>query len=655
MRAVGEARTGAARRWASVLGDALRAEFNVEVYLPEPGDPVLGRTACRIRGCEGFTKAQGLCDGHHREWTATGRPDLDGFTAAASPLSRQPRRPSGFDLFRLGEIARAEWCYVLQCRHDERGAPITPLVVSDLTELIRTSGARSLLDRPIERWLAEPAGRQPHGGSHHRALLRYAYARLEDLAAAGDPDVLYGRDIWDARRLGIEPQRSPHRISFTAIDPAWLRVAAKGWARFRLATGTRFSSVAGDISALRAFSAFVAARPSTPPASEAGVDRALIEDYLLHLVGSGRSAATRTGMLVGLKLFLDHARRHNLLPRLPASAVVYSEDLPRREPAVPRFIDEAAMAQLESGDALAQLPDASTRHLVVVLIETGLRLGDACLLDFDCVMVDSAGWPCLRYHNSKVTTECLVPLSERAAATIAAQQAHVRSRFAAGSPLLFPRERANPDGARPYVTTTLAKRLHDWCQAIGLRDEAGLPITITAHRFRHTLGTRMINQGVPVHIVQHYLGHASPQMTNVYAHLHDRTMRAAFEEYCTNRVNIAGQALPYDAESPTTDAEWIKHNLARVADSLPNGYCGRPPQRDCPHPNACLTCPDFQTTPEFVPVHRAQAATNRTLIARAEADGRFRLVTNLRRTQDSLDAIIPALEALQHDGDADAS
>ena len=76
----------------------------------------------------------------------------------------------------------------------------------------------------------------------------------------------------------------------------------------------------------------------------------------------------------------------------------------------------------------------------------------------------------------------------------------------------------------------------------------------------------------PTHIVQKYLGHASPQMTNVYAHLHDQTARAAFEQYCTKRVNIAGQALPYDAESPTTDAEWIKHNLARVADIRP-GHC----------------------------------------------------------------------------------
>lgn len=643
------------RRWPDVLASALRPEFDVERYLPALGDPALGPTTCRVGGCECVAKARGLCDAHHRQWTGRAKPDLGSFIAGACPFTPQQHRAGrGFELFGLGDVARREWCYVLQCRHDERCAPITPRTLSCLIDVVRQSGTRSLLERPIGQWVTELGAKVPFSTAHERALLRYGYARLEDLAAGGDPDVFYGRDVWDARRLGIERDRSPHRISFIAIDPAWLRTAPKSWARFRLATGTRFSSVAGDVAAIRAFSSFLAARP-VPIASEAGIDRNLIEDYLLYLVGSGRQAATRAGMLVGLKLFLEHGGRHGLLPRLPKSAVIYREDLPRREPAIPRFIDEAAMAQLESDGALGQLPDETTRHLVVVLIETGLRLGDACLLGFDCVIVDSAGWPCLLYRNSRVAIECLVPLSERAAATIAAQQAHVALRFPAGSPVLFPREKANPDGTRPFVATTLSKRLRVWCQSIGLRDETGRPITVTAHRFRHTLGTRMINQGVPVHIVQRYLGHASPQMTNVYAHLHDGTMRAAFEQYCTKRVNIAGQALPYDADSPTTDAEWIKHNMARVADSLPNGYCGRPPQRDCPHPNACLTCPDFQTTPEFLPVHRAQARSNRALIAKAEDDGRFRLVASLRRVQDSLDAIIPALEGLQEEGDRDAS
>ena len=64
--------------------------------------------------------------------------------------------------------------------------------------------------------------------------------------------------------------------------------------------------------------------------------------------------------------------------------------------------------------------------------------------------------------------------------------------------------------------------------------------------------------------------------------------------------------------------------------------------------NACLVCPDFQTTVEFLPIHRQQADNNRILIAQAEASGRQRLAANHRRCQQSLDQIITALEALQN-------
>jgi hypothetical protein len=71
--------------------------------------------------------------------------------------------------------------------------------------------------------------------------------------------------------------------------------------------------------------------------------------------------------------------------------------------------------------------------------------------------------------------------------------------------------------------------------------------------------------------------------------------------------------------------------------------------------NACLTCPDFQTTPEFLEAHRRQAATNRRLIAQADARGQFRLVENLRQVQANLERIIPALETMAHkEGPEDA-
>ncbi len=78
---------------------------------------------------------------------------------------------------------------------------------------------------------------------------------------------------------------------------------------------------------------------------------------------------------------------------------------------------------------LDRLPFTTTRNLVVVLIETGLRGGDACGLAFSPTLDDSAGWPCLRFEATKVRAEQLIPLSAKAAAAIRSQQAHVRQHW----------------------------------------------------------------------------------------------------------------------------------------------------------------------------------------------------------------------------------
>ena len=138
----------------------------------------------------------------------------------------------------------------------------------------------------------------------------------------------------------------------------------------------------------------------------------------------------------------------------------------------------------------------------MVLIETGLRGGDACNLPFNPVLTDSSGWPCLRFEAAKVRAEQLIPLSAKAAAAIAAQQDHVRERWPAGSPWLFPGMAGNDDGSKPYSHSAFIQQLRRWQRVIGLRDEAGQPVTVTGHQFRHTLGTRLINSGVPQHVVQ---------------------------------------------------------------------------------------------------------------------------------------------------------
>ena len=625
---------------------AVRPAFAGLIIRVDPDDPVFGRGRCGVAGCARTSWALQLCAAHHQRWSQHGKPAVEQFRATTGPIAARAgsEMVDAFDLSALGTRPRLEVAYILQCRHDDRSVRVPPSTIRHLVGLFLDSGAESLLDRPLEVWLDAVRACGWKDPTRTIALLRYAYRRLSDLDGI-DIDAEYASDIWVAARLGIHVTRSPNQTRFDTITQPWLRTAVKRWARLRLGSGKTFGTVHVDARAMLWFSRFLA-RHGRRAGDETVITRDALEAYLVWVTASHLAPHTSSTYITCLRGFLDACRRHDWLPALSSTAALYHDDLPSRPRPLPRFIPEFVMNQLEHPDNLAVLPDATTRALVVVLIETGLRANDACALPFNPVIDDSAGWPCLRYYNAKMAAEQLVPLSPTAADTIRQQQAELRRRWPDGPPVLFPAPHSNPDGTRPFSYATLRARLARWQDDIDVRDEAGQPVRATAHRFRHTLGSRLINQGVPQHVIQRLLGHASPQMTARYATLHDTTVRQAFDEYCQQRVNLHGERIVYDPAGVTADAEWIKHNMARVQASLPNGYCGRPPQQDCPHPNACLTCPDFQTTPAFLDVHRRQRDETRILIATAEADGRFRLAANHRHVHGNLDQLIDTLEAI---------
>jgi integrase len=632
---------------------AVRPEFQTELIHIDVDDPVFSRGRCDAGDCPRAILARGLCGAHLQRWNHHGRPDLAAFMATTGPIKDRAGSElvDTFDLRRLAgrEQLRLELAYSIQCRHDDRTVRLLPEMIRHCVGLLAESDVRSLLDRPAQWWVDE-AVRTGRAGSGSRTVgqLRYAWRRLDDLARGTNAENEFARDTWRAAVLGLDVARPPRSVSFTQIVHPWLRDAAKRHARFRLAGGKAFGTIYIDVRAVRYFSVFLAEHhPAVVHPS--GISRAVIEHYISWLASSSLEGYPVNTYLVTLRGFLEACRRHGWLAGLSTAATVYLDELPPRPRPLPRFIDEFVMTQLENPGHLALLPDDTTRHLLMVIMETGLRITDACRLPFNPIIDDSVGWPCLKFFNTKMKCEQLVPLSQTAADAIRSQQAHLRQRWDDPPPRLFPSPHCNPDGTRPFSDATFRSRLNDWQQTINLHDDAGQPVQVTPHRFRHTLGTRLINAGVPQHVVQKMLGHASPQMTARYATIHDTTVRAAFDDYQRRRVDIGGTRLDFDPDAPAAEAEWVKHNLARVAASLPNGYCGRPPQQDCPHPNACLTCPDFQTTPQFLPLHRRQRDDTLELLTAAEQVGNTRLATNHRQVVDNLDNVIDALETIEQE------
>jgi integrase len=214
---------------------------------------------------------------------------------------------------------------------------------------------------------------------------------------AAGPAGEWASDYWEARRLGIPARRGRATARFDGISQPWLRDPVKRWSRFRLATGCAFTTIGAGALALTRFSRFLAV--CQPQARDAtAITRPVLEDYLSWLATQGYSAGTRALSLSMIRVFFEACHRHGWLPGLAPSATIYVEELPFHHDQIARFIPEFVMAQLESEQALSKIPHIPTRHLVVVMIETGLRGGDACTLPFNPVLTDSSGWPCLRFE-----------------------------------------------------------------------------------------------------------------------------------------------------------------------------------------------------------------------------------------------------------------
>lgn len=190
---------------------------------------------------------------------------------------------------------------------------------------------------------------------------------------------------------------------------------------------------------------------------------------------------------------------------------------PQYERTTPRYYT------VEQTTAFLASTEGTLYHaLFVLLLDAGLREGEALALrpsDVDLEtrklrITRSLGWKDGRPVFGPPKTEAGVRdivLSNR---TIAALKAHRKRLLESGLSgnvhgLLFP----SPQG-RAMQKDNFLKRI-----VYPLMDRAGLP-RITVHQLRHSAATRMLEAGVPLHVVQRRLGHSSISVTaDTYAHV----------------------------------------------------------------------------------------------------------------------------------------
>ena len=100
------------------------------------------------------------------------------------------------------------------------------------------------------------------------------------------------------------------------------------------------------------------------------------------------------------------------------------------------------------------------------------------------------------------------------------------------------------------------------------------------HRFRHTIGTTLLNNGWTQQEVRDFLGHHSDTMTSAYARITDDTLARKAREFWNSAAT----------DTTNTDAD-VERLRARFTTALPNGFCTLPTAQRCEfRPNPCLDC-----------------------------------------------------------------
>jgi site-specific recombinase XerD len=224
-----------------------------------------------------------------------------------------------------------------------------------------------------------------------------------------------------------------------------------------------------------------------------------LRTYLLRLTTT-LAPASVTQALSGLRFFYEQTlgRRWTIL------------DLarPKRDKKLP-----VVLSRDEVWRVLAAVRVEAYRVCLTTIYACGLRL-----LEGVGLRVSEIDGPrgLLHIHHGKGGLDRVVPLPT---ATLPLLRAHWRTHrhpqwlFPARPPRGCDETTRRPPATRPIHPSTLQRA---FTQAVAA---SGVPKKAHIHTLRHSYATHLLEAGVPLLVIQQYLGHSSPSTTAIYTHV----------------------------------------------------------------------------------------------------------------------------------------
>ena len=273
------------------------------------------------------------------------------------------------------------------------------------------------------------------------------------------------------------------------------------------------------------------------------VTRTRIEDYVSALDQGGRfSRKTINNSLIPLRQILQRAVRDGVLATNPA-AMADREDplkLPYEQPDMVVLQRDAIATYLEACAAWY-------RPLAILLIATGMRIGEAIALDWSDVDLEAGT---IRVSRSRKlgggiggTKGDRARLVVMDSTTVTMMRGHRREAGSVTGPVfcLLSGSRLDPSNVRTRGHAAALER-------------SGLP-PLRLHDLRHTMATLAVSAGASLNYVRDQLGHASVRTTERYAHVDYQSHREIAERIAAWRDGEAAHSPEPTELEPPSDSE----------------------------------------------------------------------------------------------------
>jgi integrase/recombinase XerD len=233
------------------------------------------------------------------------------------------------------------------------------------------------------------------------------------------------------------------------------------------------------------------------------MERSDLEAFIEHVQDQGLRISTVRTRMACLIAFLHFLMEQDLLP-----LSLLKRRIKLKLPEVlPRAMHPADVKKLLSG-----IDDLRDRALLLLLLRTGMRIGEALGLRLNDL--DMQDRKVHLFQGEKNSMGRVVYLSDD---VLSALKRWLRQRDPNQEFVFY------GQGNKPICYSTGRSRFVKYIQKAGLEDKG-----YTVHCLRHTFASELLNAGMRLECLQQLLGHQDIEVTRRYAQLTDRTRE---EEY----------------------------------------------------------------------------------------------------------------------------